>query len=104
MVKYIFKQKERRQLNDQQKFFLATYCSKEKIKDFNTLFHIASSEKIHVKMVRNYHSWRIKGRRRRDRWAQPSDCIAGLTLVKGERQVRKARGDEQVVRASDCVC
>lgn len=65
MVKYIFKQKERRQLNDQQKFFLATYCSKEKIKDFNTLFHIASSEKIHVKMVRNYHSWRIKGRRKR---------------------------------------
>ena len=47
---------------------------------------------------------RIKGRRRRNRWAQPSDCIAGLTLVKGERQVRKAREDEQVVRASDCVC
>ena len=42
---------------------------------------------------------RIKGRRRRNRRAQPTDCIAGLTLVREKRQVRKAREDEQVVRA-----
>lgn len=64
MVVYIFKQKARRQLNDKQKFFLATYCGKEKIKDSNTLFRIVSSEKIDMKMVRNYHLWRIKGRRK----------------------------------------
>lgn len=38
-----------------------------------------------------------KGKRRRNRRAHPADCIAGLTLVRGNRQVRKAR--EVVVRA-----